>query len=72
MNSSRKDTAGSMIDSRRELRCPLLQNPGEDCYVCRLTSRNIDSVIRFCLDRFEDCPIFRKRAKGDFGGMEPH
>jgi len=39
--------------------CPLVKNPSPDCYCFNMTSRNIDTAIVYCGNKFNECEIYK-------------
>jgi hypothetical protein len=39
--------------------CPFVKNPFPDCYCFNMTSRNIDTAIVYCGNKFKECAIYK-------------
>jgi len=39
--------------------CPLVDQPHEKCYCSELKSKNIEKILRYCRDNFQQCQIYK-------------
>jgi len=48
-----------MNDKAYNRACPFVKKPFPDCYCFNLTSRNIDTAIVYCGNKFKECEIYK-------------
>jgi hypothetical protein len=41
--------------------CPFVLDPLEDCFCFEMNSVNVESMIHYCGEKFEECEIYRKK-----------
>jgi hypothetical protein len=42
--------------------CPFVKNPFSECYCFNMTSKNIDTAINYCGNKFSKCEIYKNNS----------
>lgn len=45
--------------------CEYADKPFDDCYCRQITGRSVPKIARYCMERFAECPVFRRNAARD-------
>lgn len=45
--------------------CEYSRKPFEECFCRQITGRTVPKIALFCMERFRECPVYRKQAPGD-------
>lgn len=43
--------------------CEYAQQPFVDCYCRNVSGRTVPNVVFYCMERFDDCPVYRKQLQ---------
>lgn len=67
-NAAKKDFVvhlTGMVKAERSKRlCPFIQNPHKDCYINHMNSLSVETIIKYCGESFEECPIYKRLMEG--------
>jgi hypothetical protein len=42
--------------------CEFSSHPFDDCYCCHVTGRSASMIATYCMDRYQECPIYQKHV----------
>jgi hypothetical protein len=57
-----KTTSDPTDNHNKPYLCEFSLNPFVDCYCLQVTGRSIPVITRYCMGRYEECPVYRKRT----------
>ncbi len=51
--------------------CEYSHKPVEECYCRHVTGRSVPNIALYCMERFRECPIYRKLLQQQTTGTGP-
>ena len=55
-------TENSDNHQNTQFMCVHWKLPFDDCYLSGVTGSTIPSIVMYCMDRYRECPVYKKRA----------
>lgn len=50
--------------------CEYANHPFDDCYCRVVNGRTVPNIVLYCMERFRECPIYRKQLQQEVTGPE--
>ncbi len=51
--------------------CECAHQPFDECYCRKLNGKTVPNIVMYCMDRFTECPVYRRRVLHIENGIKP-